>query len=52
MTIKIYHDDNQLNVVDKVNELLKEHNLEIQYVDPDVPKDGFEEIFVTPIKKS
>jgi hypothetical protein len=45
-TVRIEYDDDQLNVVDKVNDLLEEHGLIIDYVDPDVPKEGFEIIFI------
>ena len=38
--IKIYHDDNQLDVIDKVNELLESHNLELVLVEGEF--DGFE----------
>ena len=45
-TVKILHDDDALNIIDKINGLLDKHGLKIDYVDPDVPKDGYEEIFI------
>lgn len=49
ITTKIQYDDNQLDVIDKVSSLLKDFNLTIKYVDPDAPKDGYEEIYITRI---
>jgi hypothetical protein len=45
-TARIEYGDTQIDVVDKVNELLKNHGLAIEFVDPELPKDGFEIITI------
>jgi hypothetical protein len=49
-TARIEHDDNQLDVIKKVDELLKNHGLTIEFVDPETPKDGFEIITIKILK--
>lgn len=45
-TVKIQYDDNQIDVVEKINGLLSDHGLSIEFMNPETPKDGYEEIFV------
>jgi len=49
-TAKIEYGDNQLDVIDKVNGLLINHGLSIEFVDPETPKDGFEIITIKILK--
>lgn len=45
-SVKLQYDDNALDIVDKINGLLKNHGLKIDFVYPDEPKDGYEEVFI------